>query len=133
MTSLSLFAFWKYQCTYLKKLYINFNSQVGRGKRNAKERPLSIDSDFGSSSFPEDVDDIPPTSSKSWFTKALRKVLKVPSTYNNKPIKQTVIEDQSSAASSNGYQEPYDVGNASFASKSDNIPMVILSLWSKGL
>ena len=82
-----------------------------------------MDSNFGSSSFSEDVDDIPATHSKSWFTKALRKVLKVPSTYHNKPIKQTVIEDQSLTASSNGYQDPCDAGNASFASQADNIPI----------
>jgi len=77
---------------------------------------------LGRSAFSEDVDDIPATHSKSWFTKALRKVLKVPSTYNNKPTKPTVIEDQSITASSNGYQDVCDVENASFASQSDNIP-----------
>ena len=47
-----------------------------------------------------------PNHSKSWLTKALRKVLKVPSTYSNsKSITKDVIEDQSlMMASSNGFQ-----------------------------
>ena len=77
----------------------------------------------------DDLDDVSSSNSKSWLTKALKKVLKVPSGgYNNnssKPLKQTLIEDQSLGASPNGYPDMMcDEEDANgLPSKSDNIPL----------
>ena len=54
----------------------------------------------------EEIGTVSTNHSKSWLTKALRKVLKVPTTYSSsKPITKDVIEDQSiMMTSSNGFQ-----------------------------
>ena len=70
----------------------------------------------------DDVRTVSSTHSKSWLTKALRKVLKVPSTYNGgKPVTKDAIDDQSlMMASSNGFQNACDVEENDKTEASDN-------------
>ena len=74
----------------------------------------------------EEIGTVSTNHSKSWLTKALRKVLKVPTTNSSsKPITKDVIEDQSiMMTSSNGFQmTSSDVeGNLKTEAISDNTP-----------
>ena len=82
---------------------------------------MHFDSKFGDDNFVDDIGTVSSKHSKSWLTKALRKVLKVSPPHNSsKPITRDVIDDQSlMMASSNGFQNASDV-EENVQTESDN-------------